>query len=87
MEKRLPREGAGLTEWDIRQMSAKAAVSWKDLAKSVREIHPVWKMSSGCRRAGPSVSTVQLCGDSFTRVCSIRSRLPGHLPPGKQRVN
>lgn len=55
MEKRLPREGAGLTQWDIRKMSAKAAVTWKDLAKSVREIHPVWKIPSKCRRVGPSV--------------------------------
>lgn len=41
---RLPREGSGLTKWDVRKITAKTTATWENLAKSVREIYPVWKI-------------------------------------------
>ena len=40
-EKILPREGAGITNRDVRKISAKVQVTWKDVAKPLREIHLV----------------------------------------------
>ena len=42
-EKILPREGAGITNRDVRKISAKVQVTWKDVAKPLGEIHLVWK--------------------------------------------
>lgn len=39
----MPREGTGLTKWNVREICAKAETTWTDLAKSHRNIHPVWK--------------------------------------------
>lgn len=37
----MPREGAGITNWDVRKISAKVQVTWKDVAKPLGEIHLV----------------------------------------------
>ena len=40
-EKILPREGAGITNRDVRKISAKVQVTGKDVAKTLGEIHLV----------------------------------------------